>query len=116
MVNFQTNPRRVKIKPTSSARSFDTQISKRLIDSLDVGHYPRQADGLAALTTRPAGEEFWRGPYLKGVVPLDAWNHPYLYKRPDRGTSGYSLQSLGADGKAGGEGEDADIAAPSSTP
>ena len=25
--------------------------------------------------------------------------------------SGYSLQSLGADGKAGGEGEDADIAA-----
>ena len=83
---------------------------------LDVGHYPRQADGLAALTTRPAGEEFWRGPYLKGVVPLDPWNHPYLYKRSDCGTSGYSLQSLGADGKPGGEGEDADIVALSSTP
>ena len=78
---------------------------------LDVGHYPRQAAGLAALTTRPGGEEFWKGPYLKGAVPLDPWNRPYLYKRSDRGASGYSLQSLGADGKAGGEGEDADIAA-----
>ena len=83
---------------------------------LDVGHYPRQADGLAALTTRPGGEEFWKGPYLKGAVPLDPWNRPYLYKRSDRGARGYSLQSLGADGKAGGEDEDADIAAPTSTP
>ncbi len=83
---------------------------------LDVGHYPRQADSLAALTTRPEGVEFWKGPYLKGAVPLDPWNQPYLYKRSDRGASGYSLQSLGADGKVGGEGEDADIAAPSSTP
>ena len=63
----------------------------------DVGTF----DSIASITT---------------AVPLDPWNHPYLYKRSDRGTSGYSLQSLGADGKAGGEGEDADIAAPSSTP
>ena len=83
---------------------------------LDVGHYPRQAEGLAALTNRPNGEEFWNGAYLKGAVPLDPWRGPYLYKRSDRGTGGYSLQSLGADGKAGGEGEDADIASLLSMP
>ena len=48
---------------------------------LDVGHYPRQANGLAALTTRPSGEEFWKGPYLKGAVPLDPWNRP-KHKKP----------------------------------
>ena len=83
---------------------------------LDVGHYPRQAEGLAALTKRPNGEVFWNGPYLKGAVPLDPWRGPYLYKRTDNGADGYSLQSLGADGKAGGEGEDSDIASRSSMP
>ncbi len=81
---------------------------------LDVGHYPRQAEGLAALVKRPAGEERWHGPYLKGEVPLDPWQQPYLYKRPDNAANRYSLQSLGADGKAGGEDEDADVAAQSS--
>ncbi len=81
---------------------------------LDVGRYPRDAEGLAALTQRPAGEELWNGPYLKGDVPLDPWQKPYLYKRAGSGGRGYSLQSLGADGKAGGDGDDADIAARSS--
>ena len=81
---------------------------------LDVGRYPRQAEGLAALTRRPAGEEHWNGPYLRGDVPLDPWHHAYLYKRPKSGAGGYSLQSLGADGMAGGDGEDADITVQSS--
>lgn len=77
---------------------------------LEVGNYPNSSQGLKALVSSPSGARGWNGPYLKkGEVPLDPWNNEYQYKRP--GTSGqpFDLVSLGADGSAGGEGEDADI-------
>jgi len=40
------------------------------------------------------------------MAQTDAWGHPIQYERTD---SGYTLQSLGADGKVGGEGIDADL-------
>ena len=30
----------------------------------------------------------WNGPYLKGDVPIDPWNHPYMYRSPS-GRSGH---------------------------
>lgn len=75
---------------------------------LDTGHYPTMDEGLAALTTRPAAESRWDGPYLSKGVPLDPWGNPYLYKYP--GEHGdYDLSSNGKDGQPGGEGEAADI-------
>jgi general secretion pathway protein G len=75
---------------------------------LDVGRYPGTSEGLEALRTKPAGTDFWDGPYLKREVPLDPWSHPYLYKSP--GEHGdYDLISYGADGTPGGEGENADV-------
>jgi general secretion pathway protein G len=74
---------------------------------LDAGSYPSQAQGLNALVRKPDGVDNWNGPYLKGAVPLDPWQRPYIYRPGDRAT--YALSSLGADGKAGGDGEDADI-------
>lgn len=75
---------------------------------LDTGHYPSTAQGLAALMTKPAGETKWDGPYLKKAVPADPWGNPYQYRQP--GEHGdYDLLSYGRDGRAGGEGEDADI-------
>jgi general secretion pathway protein G len=75
---------------------------------LDTGHYPRTEDALAALDKQPSGETRWQGPYLKKAVPLDPWNHPYVYKQPgDHGD--YDILSYGRDGKPGGEGEDADV-------
>ena len=48
------------------------------------------------------------GPYLKRAVPVDPWGKPYLYRLP--GEKGeVDIYSLGRDGKAGGEGEDADV-------
>ncbi|MDP2312321.1 MAG: type II secretion system protein GspG [Pseudomonadota bacterium] len=41
-----------------------------------------------------------------GEVPLDAWGNPFLYVTP---RTPYVIVSMGADGKPGGEGEDADI-------
>lgn len=78
---------------------------------LDMSRYPTTEQGLALLWEKPAdaGEAAkWRGPYLKKKVDKDAWGNSYVYKAP--GAHGeYDLSSLGADGKEGGEGDDADI-------
>jgi len=80
---------------------------------LDNGGYPTTAQGLAALWEEPAPEPRptnWRGPYLRKRVPPDPWGNPYIYAFPgEPNPRSYELSSLGADGSAGGEGEDADI-------
>jgi|JI10StandDraft_1071094.scaffolds.fasta_scaffold244027_2 general secretion pathway protein G len=77
---------------------------------LEVGNYPTSSEGLKALVAAPSGARGWNGPYLKkGDVPLDPWNNEYQYKRPGSTNQPYDLSSLGADGTAGGEGDDADI-------
>ena len=75
---------------------------------LDVGSYPNQQEGLNALATNPGAQE-WAGPYLaKGQLPLDPWNHPYVYQVPGQHGE-VDIYSLGADNKTGGSGEDADV-------
>lgn len=75
---------------------------------IDVGRYPTTEQGLAALTTKPADEPRWTGPYLSKAVPRDAWGNEYRYTSP--GEHGdYDLLSYGRDGHPGGEGLDADI-------
>ena len=80
---------------------------------LDNDAYPETAQGLAALRTVPvhgAAPRNWRGPYLRRTVPLDPWSRPYEYRSPGTANpQAYDLYTLGRDGKAGGEGEDADI-------
>jgi general secretion pathway protein G len=75
---------------------------------LDVGRYPTSQEGLQALRERPAGAERWDGPYLKKEIPSDPWQHPYVYRSP--GEKGpYDLLSYGADGVAGGDGNNSDV-------
>lgn len=75
---------------------------------LDVGRYPSTEQGLNALMKQPAGETRWQGPYLRKDVPLDPWGSAYQYRQP--GEHGeFDLFSFGKDGKAGGDGEAADI-------
>lgn len=80
---------------------------------LDTGAYPTTDEGLSALRVRPvlAGVALgWRGPYLRKTVPLDPWGRPYLYRSPGSyNPESYDLYTLGRDGLAGGEGENADI-------
>jgi general secretion pathway protein G len=68
---------------------------------LDVGSYPSTAEGLGALTVKPAAGQFWNGPYLKGETqPLDPWNHPYMYRSPSSRTGhDYDLCSGGPNGQ-----------------
>lgn len=79
---------------------------------LDVGRFPTEAEGLAVLNAAPADEKVrgrWRGPYLDEALPADPWGHPYQYSIPGANGQPFALYSLGADGKRGGEGYDADV-------
>ena len=76
---------------------------------LDTGRFPRNSDGLKALTTPGNRRAGWNGPYIKGVrIPLDPWGNPYRYKHPGRYGS-FDLFSLGADNKPGGGDENSDV-------
>lgn len=79
---------------------------------LDLSRYPTTEEGLALLNTAPADSAAagrWRGPYLDETVPNDPWDRPYVYRGERSATQGFTLFSLGADGKPGGEGLDADV-------
>src|SRR5678815_3108978 len=48
---------------------------------LNNGSYPSTEQGLQALYERPAIDppSNWAGPYLRKPVPLDPWEHAYIY-------------------------------------
>ncbi len=76
---------------------------------LDVGRFPTAEEGLAALVNKPAGVAGWNGPYLKRKdVPADPWGHPYQYSVPGQHAE-VDIYSFGADGVAGGDGENEDV-------
>lgn len=80
---------------------------------MDIGRYPTAEEGMSLLLKAPADPAAaarWRGPYLDDVaMPLDPWGTPYQYSVPGRDGQPFALYSFGADRKAGGTGEDADI-------
>ncbi len=76
---------------------------------LATGTYPATEQGLNALRVRPENMPQWDGPYLPQDIPMDPWAHPYFYKYPGEHGDEPDIISLGADGQAGGEGNNADI-------
>lgn len=79
---------------------------------LDCGRYPTAEQGLGVLWERPSTEPIpagWNGPYLSKKVPLDPWGAAYEYIVPGQNGLPFGIRSLGADGREGGEGNDADV-------
>ena len=78
---------------------------------LDNQSYPTTEQGLQALVTKPATTPLppnWKSGGYLDRLPKDPWGHDYQYLNP--GVHGeIDLYSLGADGAAGGEGNNADI-------
>ena len=72
---------------------------------VDNGFYPSR---LEDLVVRPANVKTWPpNGYLK-ELPGDGWGNEFIYIHP--GTRGaYDITSYGADGRPGGEAENADI-------
>ncbi|HRH16662.1 MAG TPA: type II secretion system major pseudopilin GspG [Aquabacterium sp.] len=94
----------------TAARTDITNVMNSLkLYRLDNQRYPTGEQGLQALVTKPSVSPVpsnWR-PYLE-KLPNDPWGQPYKYLNP--GLKGeVDVFSLGADGKEGGEGKDADL-------
>ncbi|MBS4018596.1 type II secretion system major pseudopilin GspG [Azonexus hydrophilus] len=78
---------------------------------LDNRRYPTTEQGLQALVEKPTLAPLpdgWKAGGYVERLPLDPWGKPYQYLSPGlRGE--IDVFSFGADGIAGGEGQDADI-------
>jgi general secretion pathway protein G len=78
---------------------------------LDCDRYPTSEEGLEALRQAPSDVQGkWHGPYVQKALPPDPWGNSYIYTYPGKeGKESYDLQSYGADGQPGGDGENADV-------
>jgi general secretion pathway protein G len=79
---------------------------------LDNQRYPTTEQGLVALvqkpTSGPAANGWKEGGYLE-KLPKDPWGNAYQYLNPSIHGGEVDVFSYGADGQAGGTGEDADV-------
>lgn len=78
------------------------------------GQYPTQSQGLMALVEVPVippiPDRYPETGYLETRrLPVDPWNHDYVYVVPGPDREAYEIISYGADGEPEGEGENADI-------
>lgn len=71
---------------------------------LDRGRPPTNDEGFTILVASPTD----RRPVYLAALPVDPWGRPYLYATPGR-AGDYDIYTLGADGRAGGNGDDADV-------
>jgi general secretion pathway protein G len=96
-------------KTDTAALQIDTLSTAVHYYQIDTGLYPTQEQGLEVLWNRPPDVNKWRGPYIrKHEHLLDPWKQAYRYKVPGE-RSPFSIYSLGADNKEGGDGENADV-------
>jgi general secretion pathway protein G len=114
MIMGLVGPRVISYLSDSKTKAAKIQISNLIaaldLYFLDTGVYPDTAEGLQVLVQKPDSASSWNGPYLQtGAIPNDPWGKPYLYIAPVQ-SGHYAIRSLGADGREGGSGNDADIA------
>jgi general secretion pathway protein G len=100
-------------KSNVSKAKADIAVLEQALEQyrLDNLTYPSSTDGLNALLSPPPGlaqpERYRTGGYVK-KLPNDPWGRAYMFQAP--GKAGvFDVYSYGADGKSGGEGEDADV-------
>lgn len=96
-------------KARADISTLEQAIETYRLDNLT---FPDAQSGLQALTAPPAGlarpERYREGGYIRRL-PEDPWGNAYQYRRPSAHGGPFDVFSYGADGKEGGEGNDADI-------
>lgn len=94
---------------TAARSDVNTLMQALKLYKMDNGRYPSADQGLNALVAKPTSGNVpnnWKVYVEK--LPKDPWGNPYQYDNP--GLKGeVDVYSLGADGKPGGDGNDADI-------
>lgn len=101
------NVRGYLVTAKANATKADLATLSTSLESFFLAHdrYPSNEEGLAVLTrtTQRLPEP------LLTRLPRDPWGRPYVYNQPGRDGQPYEVLSLGADGREGGEGGDADL-------
>ncbi len=108
----------INVLPSTDTASItkargDIATLEQAIDlyKLDNLVYPSTDQGLEALVTRPDGltrpERYRPDGYIRRLPP-DPWGNPYQYSYPGENST-FDIFSLGADGRLGGEGLNADV-------
>jgi general secretion pathway protein G len=96
---------------TAARQDIATVMQALKLYKLDNQRYPTTEQGLNALVAKPTvGPEArgWKSGGYLDKLPKDPWGNPYQYLSP--GIKGeVDVFSFGADGQAGGTGNDADI-------
>ena len=109
MINVMPSQDRAMVEKSRA----DVSVLEQAVETYRLENlvYPRTEQGLDALLRAPNGlarpERYRQGGYIRRL-PVDPWGNPYQYRQP--GQHGvFDIYSFGADGTAGGEGDNADI-------
>lgn len=95
----------------SSAATLANQVRVLMVDA---GGLPPDVS-IRALFEKPSDLDLskWKGPYVDSIDKLsDPWGKPYVLVVPGQKNVDFDVISYGADGKPGGEGENADVVMP----
>lgn len=98
-----------KAKANAAKIEMGQMLQSLDLFKLEVGRYPSAQEGLDGLLKNPGGLPNWSGPYLRKDNIKDPWGNDYKYSSPGPNNTPFEIKSLGADGKEGGDGENADI-------
>src|SRR5271169_1042358 len=94
---------RAKVKAAvAQLDSFKTALN---LFEVENGHYPKGKNGLNDLMVKPRdATSDWHKYLDSDTLPLDPWQHPYVYVFPGRhNPDSYDLSSAGPDGQLGNE-------------
>lgn len=98
---------------TEKAKSDIAALQQALeMFRIDYARYPTAQEGLEGLVTPPAGEAGLPAPRTQGYIralPKDPWGRDYIFANPGPANAPYEIATLGADGREGGEGANADV-------
>lgn len=94
-------------KAAADVRLLEQAVEMYRMETL---RYPTTEDGLDALVNPPQSDRSTRreGEGYIRRLPDDPWGNEYQYVYPGE-QSAFDVYSMGADGRLGGEGSDADI-------
>jgi general secretion pathway protein G len=96
------------VKARNDIRALQTQLNLYRLDNFV---YPSTDQGLEALVQPPSGQPEapnWRSGGYLDRLPRDPWGRTYQYLHPGQHGE-FDVYSLGADGRPGGEGINAEI-------
>jgi general secretion pathway protein G len=83
---------------TAARTQIEAFMSTLMTYNIEHGRFPNQEEGLQAIR-----------PLMRKDIPLDPWNHAFVYRFPGEHGSEPEIMSYGADGQPGGEGPNEDI-------